>query len=407
MGMFWISTLLLALIAVAFIIIPFVKKRANNDQALRDELNKAFYKDRLKELEEEAEEGIVVDQQDLIADLKQTLLDDIPTQQKHEQENSVSLWKIVVPSVLLVVGLSYGLYAKFGSYQHVQAWQEVTAQLPELSKKLMAPQVELSDEEMNDLTLALRTRLHYQADDVTGWLLLGRIGLANRDLETAIGAMKKAYALDSEDPDVKFGYAQALMLSNDPIDQQDAKSILLKLAQRGYADLRVYSLLAFDAFESGDFSAAIKYWSLMQQAIGPQDARYEMLSRSIESARQKMGSQTSATSDGKSVKVTISLGDQVNVDPNAVLIVSVHAPGSPMPTAAARYPLGELPRTVVLDDSNSMMQGAKLSSLESFIVRARIDTDGNVATKAGDWHGESQIMKAGDAVAVVLDKQYE
>lgn len=404
MWMFWISTLLLVAIAVVFVIIPFIQKRANNDQELRDELNKAFYKDRLKELEEETEEGIVVDQQDLIADLKQTLLDDIPTQQKHQQENKVSLWMVVVPSVLLVVGLSYALYAKFGNYQHVQAWQQVSAQLPELSKKLMSPQAELSDEEMNDLTLALRTRLHYQADDVTGWLLLGRIGLANRDLETAIGAMKKAFALDSEDPDVKFGYAQALILSNEPVDQQEAKSILLKLAQRGYADLRVYSLLAFDAFESGDFPAAIKYWSLMQQAIGPEDARYEMLSRSIESARKRMGE---GIADGKSVKVTINVAEQVKIDPNAVLIVSVHAPGSPMPVAAARYPIGEFPRTVVLDDNNSMMQGSKLSSLESYVVRVRIDTDGNVATKTGDWYAESPTMKAGEPVDVVLDKQYE
>ncbi|ENM5934713.1 c-type cytochrome biogenesis protein CcmI [Vibrio mimicus] len=404
MWMFWISTLLLVAIAVVFVIIPFIQKRANNDQELRDELNKAFYKDRLKELEEETEEGIVVDQQDLIADLKQTLLDDIPTQQKHQQENKVSLWMVVVPSILLVVGLSYALYAKFGNYQHVQAWQQVSAQLPELSKKLMSPQAELSDEEMNDLTLALRTRLHYQADDVTGWLLLGRIGLANRDLETAIGAMKKAFALDSEDPDVKFGYAQALMLSNEPVDQQEAKSILLKLAQRGYADLRVYSLLAFDAFESGDFPAAIKYWSLMQQAIGPEDARYEMLSRSIESARKRMGE---GIADGKSVKVTINVAEQVKIDPNAVLIVSVHAPGSPMPVAAARYPIGEFPRTVVLDDNNSMMQGSKLSSLESYVVRVRIDTDGNVATKTGDWYAESPTMKAGEPVDVVLDKQYE
>ncbi|ENM5756796.1 c-type cytochrome biogenesis protein CcmI [Vibrio mimicus] len=404
MWMFWISTLLLVAIAVVFVIIPFIQKRANNDQELRDELNKAFYKDRLKELEEETEEGIVVDQQDLIADLKQTLLDDIPTQQKHQQENKVSLWMVVVPSVLLVVGLSYALYAKFGNYQHVQAWQQVSAQLPELSKKLMSPQAELSDEEMNDLTLALRTRLHYQADDVTGWLLLGRIGLANRDLETAIGAMKKAFALDSEDPDVKFGYAQALMLSNEPVDQQEAKSILLKLAQRGYADLRVYSLLAFDAFESGDFPAAIKYWGLMQQAIGPEDARYEMLSRSIESARKRMGE---GIADGKSVKVTINVAEQVKIDPNAVLIVSVHAPGSPMPVAAARYPIGEFPRTVVLDDNNSMMQGSKLSSLESYVVRVRIDTDGNVATKTGDWYAESPTMKAGEPVDVVLDKQYE
>lgn len=100
MWMFWISTLLLVAIAVVFVIIPFIQKRANNDQALRDELNKAFYKDRLKELEEETEEGIVADQQDLIADLKQTLLDDIPTQQKHQQENRVSLWMVLAFSVV-------------------------------------------------------------------------------------------------------------------------------------------------------------------------------------------------------------------------------------------------------------------------------------------------------------------
>ncbi len=32
-----------------------------------------------------------------------------------------------------------------------------------------------------------------------------------------------------------------------------------------------------------------------------------------------------------------------------------------MPVAAARYPLGSFPRTVVLDDGNSMMEGGKLS----------------------------------------------
>ena len=49
---------------------------------LRDELNKAFYKDRLVELEVEAEEGLVDNQQELIDDLKQSLLDDVPAQEE-------------------------------------------------------------------------------------------------------------------------------------------------------------------------------------------------------------------------------------------------------------------------------------------------------------------------------------
>ncbi|WP_437438492.1 c-type cytochrome biogenesis protein CcmI/CycH, partial [Vibrio cholerae] len=58
-------------------------------------------------------------------------------------------------------------------------------------------------------------------------------------------------------------------------------------------------------------------------------------------------------------------------------------------------------------DNNSMMEGSKLSSLESYVVRVRSDSDGNVATKSGDWYAESPTMKTGEPVDVVLDKQYE
>ncbi|EKO5150016.1 c-type cytochrome biogenesis protein CcmI [Vibrio fluvialis] len=407
MTLFWILTLILVAIACVFIAIPLIQKKANNDTVLRDELNKAFYKDRLNELQEETAEGLVDNQQDLIADLKQSLLDDIPADKQATQQSQVSTLAVLVPSVLLVVLLSYGMYAKFGNYDKVEHWQQVSADLPLLTRKLMAPQgqgVELTDQEMEDLTLSLRTRLYYQPEDSTGWLLLGRIAMANRDMQTAIGAMKHAYALEPQDGDIQLGYAQALMLSDDEMDQTQARSILQRLAKRDYVDLRVYSLLAFDAFERADYPSAIQYWGLMQKMIGPNDSRYEMLTRSIDSAKRKMGE---GVVEGKSVSVTISLADNVVLPQNAVLIVSVHsADGAPMPIAAARYPLSNFPRTVVLDDNNSMMQGRKLSDLSTLMVRVRIDTDGNVSTKDGDWFGESQPVNLGEPVEVVINKQY-
>ncbi|WP_038177003.1 c-type cytochrome biogenesis protein CcmI [Vibrio pacinii] len=405
MALFWIASIILVAISVVVIALPFIKQKSNNDAQLRDELNKAFYKDRLEELAEESDEGLVGNQQELIDDLKQSLLDDIPGDTSSEVENNTSSWSIIVPSALLVVGLSYGLYFKFGASDEVVQWQQVNANLPALSKKLMSPQgTALSDDEMQDLTLALRTRLHYQPDDSTGWLLLGRIALANRDVDTAIGAMKKAYNIESDNTDVMLGYAQALMLSQDDVDQDKARSLLGKLVQQDYVDLRVFSLLAFDAYERKDYSAAVRYWSIMQQMIGAEDSRYEMLSRSIENAQKQMGQQVG---EGKSVAVTISLGDQVPVDSNAALIVSIHsADGSPMPVAAARYPVGTFPRTVVLDDGNSMLADRKLSSLDSLLVRVRIDSDGNVATKQGDWFGESEAVRMGEPVDVVIDNQY-
>ncbi|WP_417877306.1 c-type cytochrome biogenesis protein CcmI [Vibrio sp.] len=404
MTLFWISTVVLTLIACALVAMPLLKQKANNDEVLRDELNKAFYKDRLSELQEETEEGLVESQEDLISDLKQSLLDDIPGDNGHK-ETKISPIAVLVPSVVLTVVLSYGLYYQFGASQEVVRWQEVSANLPELSKKLMSSSSEpLSDQEMEDLTLALRTRLHYQPEDSTGWLLLGRIALANRDVSTAIDSMEKSFNLEPKDPDIMLGYAQALMLSQEEMDQNTARSLLGQLVQQDRVDLRVFSLLAFDAFERQDYPAAIKYWGVMQQMIGPEDSRYEMLSRSIDSARKQMGE---AVSPDKSVAVTISLAPEAQVDPNGVLIVSVHrADGSPMPVAAARYPLASFPRTVVLDDGNAMMQGSKLSSLDKLLVRVRVDSDGNVATRDHDWHGESGVVEFGQPVEVIINKQF-
>lgn len=404
MTLFWISTVVLSLIACALVAMPLLKQKANNDEVLRDELNKAFYKDRLSELQEETEEGLVESQEELISDLKQSLLDDIPGDNGHK-ETKISPVAVLIPSVFLTVVLSYGLYYQFGASQEVVRWQEVQANLPELSKKLMSSSSEpLSDQEMEDLTLALRTRLHYQPEDSTGWLLLGRIALANRDVSTAIDSMEKSFNLEPKDPDIMLGYAQALMLSQEEMDQNTARSLLGQLVQQDRVDLRVFSLLAFDAFERQDYPAAIKYWGVMQQMIGPEDSRYEMLSRSIDSARKQMGE---AVSPDKSVAVTISLAPEAQVDPNAVLIVSVHrADGSPMPVAAARYPLASFPRTVVLDDGNAMMQGSKLSSLDKLLVRVRVDSDGNVATRDHDWHGESGVVEFGQPVEVIINKQF-
>lgn len=404
MTLFWISTVGLVIVAVVLLAMTLNSKKVNKDEQLRDELNKAFYKDRLTELEEEANEGLVENQEDLIDDLKQSLLDDIPHQDQVEK-TSLSPMTVLIPSVALIVVMTYGMYMHFGGASKVKDWQEVSGRLPELSKKLMAGSAEpMTEDEMQDLTLALRTRLHYQSNDSTGWLLLGRIALANRDVTTATDAMENAYRLEPEDADVKLGYAQALMMSQDEMDQNRARGLLNSLLKSEYVDLRVLSLLAFDAFERQDYPAAVRYWSVMQRMIGPEDSRYEMLTRSIENAQAKMGE---PIVQGKSVAVNISVSPNARLPQDAALIVSVHpADGSPMPVAAARYPLGTFPRTVVLDDNNSMMEGRKLSSLEGLIVRARIDSDGNVATRDGDWYGESQPAELGDTVDLVIDQQY-
>lgn len=404
MTLFWISTCVVVLVSLFFVIFPMIQRSSLDRQLQRDELNKAFYKNRLSELEEENNEGLVDNQEELVEELKQSLLDDIP-------EKNVSLhvisrsWPFFLLSSLFVIALSYGLYAQFGASGRVDDWQKISDRLPELSKKLLSPESPvLTDQEMQDLTLALRTRLHYSPQDSTGWLLLGRIAIANRDVETAIGAMQKANKLKKNDVDIMLGYAQALMLSGDDTDRNQARELLIALVQRDSVDLRVFSLLAYDAFDRKDYTGAIKYWSAMQKMIGASDGRYIMLSRNIEEANRQLAQMKGTT---EVVKVKVLLSSEVTPSENAALIVSIHsADGASMPVAAARYPSNDFPIEVTLSDVNSMLPERKLSSLDQFLVRARLDSDGNVATKRGDWYGESNVIEKGKIVVLTINQQY-
>ena len=404
MTLFWISTLALVFVGVIFIIIPLWKAREQDDEARRDELNKAFYKDRLAELKEEDAEGLVNNQDELITELKQSLLDDIPTKEKTQQD-SLNARLFILPSVIIFVAITYGLYFKFGNIDKIEKWQEVSARLPELSKQLMNPEgVSLSDSEMTNLTLALRTKLHHEPKDAMGWFLLGRIGMSNRDIDTSVGAMKKAYALEPTNVDIKLGYAQALMLSGDDAKAEQAKRMLKQVLRGDSTNLRALSLLAFSAFERQDYQGAVSAWKAMQMLIGPDDSRYEMLTRSIERAQSKQNPEVNLE---KQVPITVNLGSNVTLPSQGVVIVSIHpADGSAMPVAAARIPLSRFPLKIMMSDDNNMIEQRKLSDMPNFIVRARIDQDGNVSTKDGDWYGESTVSTLGENVSVEIDKQY-
>ena len=44
MTLFWIASAILILLSLILIGIPFIRRKNNNDDVLRDELNKALYK---------------------------------------------------------------------------------------------------------------------------------------------------------------------------------------------------------------------------------------------------------------------------------------------------------------------------------------------------------------------------
>ena len=404
---FWIGVVLMLLLAACLIIIPLIRVANADDQQRRDTLNKAFFKQRMFELENEEKEGLVVDRAELVTELQQSLLQDVPSEPSSVAvETHSSNRSLILLSILLVFAVSGGMYYWLGSYHKVIEWQEVSTKLPELSKRLVGSDNEpLNDQEMDDLSLALRTHLYNSPTDAMGWMLLGKISLAKYDANSAVEAMAKAYTVNPENTSIRYGYAQALMASGEEANRLKSVQLLNELIQSGSTDIRVYSLLALSAYDQKQYSLAIDYWRKMQTILGESDSRYAWLEQKIAEADTLL--QKESPLSNKSVKVAIKIAPNVKVEPNMAVIISIHdSLGSPMPVAAVRLNALSFPLTVDLNDNNSLVEERLLSSLDEFIVKVRLDQDGNVATKEGDYYGENDQGSFSDAVEVEVNKQY-
>ncbi|OOE89735.1 c-type cytochrome biogenesis protein CcmI [Salinivibrio sharmensis] len=399
---FWGATLVFFVLGVVMFLWPLWQKSEHDHQGSRDALNKAFYYDRVEEIQAESAEGLIDNEKDLTRDLQQSLLDDIPEKEKAKQARHLRLTPMQwVPGLIVLAVVSFGLYGIEGSANQVAQWQQTAQQLPSLSKRLLNNEQPLTQQEMQDLTLALRTRLQHEPSDSTGWLLLGRIGLANRDGETAKGAMEKAYALAPSQPEVQVGLAQALLFAGDEADSTRAQNLLKSVVKDNPFNLQAMSLLAYQAFEQERYQDAIATWKAMKTLIGSDDPRNQTLDQSIARAKLALNS-----ADGAKVDITVALGSQVQVPKEGVVIISAHAStDSPMPIAAKRLPLSKFPLSVTLADTDSLNPNQALSSQETVVIKARVDRDGNVATKQGDWVGQSGTVSLGNHTELVIDKQ--
>ncbi|RXJ72945.1 c-type cytochrome biogenesis protein CcmI [Veronia nyctiphanis] len=399
---FWLVTAVIVLFSIAIFVIPILKGKTQDVSASRDQLNKAFFRERMSELNDENREGLINDQGELEVELKKSLLDDIPDTGGVSDNNTVKVW-MIVPGLILLIGLSYGVYFIKGNSDKVNHWHQVTAELPELSQRLMNSDAEpLSDQEMEDLALALRTRLHQTPSDATGWLLLGRLGIANRDMATALGAMEKAYKLKPQDMTMKLGYAQAMLYTGDDVYLQKARELLRSVIGEDPTNTQAYSLLAFEGFGRGAFQEAIEAWSAMKVFLPQDDPRHRMLDMSIAQAKTKLG-----VNPASSVSVNVTLSSDVTIADGSVLIVSVHsADGAPMPYAAQRIDKPVFPLSVSLSDVDNMIAARPMSALSEVVVKARLDTDGDVTTKKGDWYGTSEPLKLGDESQVRINKRF-
>ena len=111
--MLWLVAALLTFIVALIGFYPLLKKTTQDGDTQRDELNKAFYFDRLKEIERDEAQGLLENTSQLKTELQQRLLEDIPDDVAQDADQSAvkksdrslgKLWFVSGFLTLLIIG---------------------------------------------------------------------------------------------------------------------------------------------------------------------------------------------------------------------------------------------------------------------------------------------------------------
>jgi cytochrome c-type biogenesis protein CcmI len=259
-----IVTIIVLLLAVSLLLfVPWGRAQSPD----RNEMNRAFYHARLQELEQDNAPVSPEQRARMVEELQQNLLQDIPDEPGSRNARASSRW-IMLPAVLLLAAVSIGVFLKTSGVSKVREWQAVTQQTPTLMQRVMDPNAQpLNMEDMARLGLGLRTRLQDDPTNVQAWQMLGRIGMVLNNASTATEAFERAWKLAPDNTSVRLDYAEVLTRSADPQDNQQGGAMLREMLRADHTNIRVLSLLAFNAFEQKQYQEAIGAWQIMLRLL--------------------------------------------------------------------------------------------------------------------------------------------
>jgi cytochrome c-type biogenesis protein CcmI len=406
-----VAGFLIALVGI--VSVPWWRIR---NQTQVDKLRNAqVVKQRLDELEREASEGLISDRdkQNAITELKLALVEESTASAASNDTQSV-----VALTVGLVLAVSTGaiVYYNGNHLSEVQQVVKATESVKALSAKLVGVvegQSDITPEELQSLTLAIRHRLRETPEDVQAWLNLGRLYMSIGFSEQAIAAFKRAFELAPDDPSMRLNYAQALMLSGtDENLQRAARMLTFELEQQPEND-NITLMLTVVMTKIGDLDNAERYFALIKNKLSQDTPIYQTLTTRIQALRQQQGVEyTAADKSQTGFSITVEIIDALisKLPETGFLFVFAQDAVSNMkvPAAVIKLPLQTLPLTVTLTQQNAMMPTFTLDQLQQASLIARVSADENVELTAGELQGAAQEnVLTGQMVSttIVIDQQ--
>ncbi len=397
MTQFWIYAALLLFAALMLLLWPVLRGRKDQAEEDRTALNIALYEEHIAELEAQHANGALSADQlkegRLEADRE--LLDDTDVGRPKQSVNLGNALPLIAALLVPVAGL--GLYMYWGASEKV----ELTLSLAEQPKTV------------EEMIKRLEDTVRLQPESVDAWYFLGRTYMSEQRPKEAAHAYEKTIELVGRQPDLLGQWAQALYFANGNKWSAELQSLLDEALSQDPNEATSLGLLGIAAFEDKRFQDAIDAWTQLSKSLDPQDPSYQAIQTGIERARSSLAetpqanAETNATQDTAAAEpapatvsdykllIDVTISDEMLKQTSGTDTVFVFAraeSGPPMPLAAKRLTVADLPASIALTDEDSLLPQLKLSSIGRVKLQASVSSSGDAMQ--AQWSSESILIDA-------------
>lgn len=414
-----IATLMVLLVLVV-LVRPILRQHASEPVNDRREQNVELARQDLAELEQNFNDGKMSAQayEEAKGELEQGLFDDLQEDEDQNQKTSGISNKVgaIIVALLVPVG-ALGMYYQYGNLLGIEE-----------SKKKGLTEAERNLSNMGTMLAQLEKKMKANPDDVAGWKMLGRTYAVMERFPESVTAYEKAVELAPNDPDALLPLADMLARTNDRnLTGRPAELIQKALQAQPNSTMGLW-MAGMAERQQGNNEKAVAYWNQLEGSLKPGSEDLKAVQELIVEAGGKasvasvpavpaspvapaapaqLEAAESTKGGAQGITVTVDLSEAFKAQANPQQTVFIYAKamvGPPMPLAAARKTVADLPITLVLDDSMAMMPQMKLSGFGEVKVGARISQSGQPAASSGDLFAELPNVKAGQKIHLTIDQ---
>ncbi len=429
--MFWIICTILVLIAIAFIFPSLQKVKLEQDASSQQ--NILIAQEQLADLESRFENS-EVDEESYRAtrdELEKTLyadLTDSEATKKHvDTQKSPFLSKLSMVFILLLIPLiAFSLYYKTGNMVFTKSMDSIEAARVERDK--MIPKNADGTPNIDAMVAGLQKKMEENPDNPEGWYMLGRSYMVLKQYPEAIKSFEHAFKLMPDSSNVMLSLADALSMSQQGSLIGRPEKLVNNVLKMEPKNVTALWLSGMAARQSGDYQKAIMLWTKLLPLVQEKPEQLAQIKGLIEESRGNLPkdmqniqdvpvtSSTTQSVSGKvdtvsdksvaEISVMVSLSEKLKAKASPDDLVFIYAKamsGPPMPLAAVRKQVKDLPVNVLLNDAMAMMPNLKISAFDQVIVGARVSKTGQPIAQNGDLYAEKRSIKLGEKVSIEIN----